>query len=76
LGWGQRELAANANVAAKTIADFEMNARQPYDRTLEALRRTFEDAGLRFIDPEAGVTGEGVAFKSVEAERILTKRLV
>jgi hypothetical protein len=50
-------------VAHATIATFESNARQPYDRTLEALRRAFEDAGLRFIDPVEGVTGEGVAFK-------------
>jgi transcriptional regulator with XRE-family HTH domain len=63
LAWGQRELAGRANVAAKTIADFEVNARQPYERTLEALRRAFEDAGLRFIDAVDGVTGEGVAFK-------------
>ena len=63
LAWGQRELAKRSNVAHKTIADFEVNARQPYERTLEALRRAFEDAGLRFIDPVEGVTGEGVAFK-------------
>jgi len=56
-------LARRSNVASKTIADFEVNARQPYERTLEALRRAFEDAGLRFIDPVEGITGEGVAFK-------------
>ena len=61
--WGQRELAARSKVAQATITAFELNNRQPYERTLEALRRTFEDAGLRFIDPVEGVTGEGVAFK-------------
>ncbi len=63
LGWSQMDLAAKSRVSAKTIADFEVDARQPYERTLEALRRTFEDAGLRFIDPVEGVTGEGIAFK-------------
>ena len=63
LAWGQRDLAARANVAHATIATFEANARQPYERTLEALRRAFEDAGLRFVDPVEGVTGEGVCFK-------------
>jgi hypothetical protein len=57
------DLAAKSRVSAKTIADFEVDARQPYERTLEALRRAFEDAGLRFIDPVEGVTGEGVALK-------------
>ncbi len=57
------DLAAKSRVSAKTIADFEVDARQPYERTLEDLRRAFEDAGLRFIDPVEGVTGEGVALK-------------
>ena len=63
LAWGQRELATRSKVAHKTIADFEVNARQPYERTLEALRRAFEDAGLRFIDPVEGDHGQGVAIK-------------
>ena len=63
LAWGQRELATRSKVAHKTIADFEVNARQPYERTLEALRRAFEEAGLLFIDPVEGVHGATVAFK-------------
>jgi transcriptional regulator with XRE-family HTH domain len=63
LAWGQRDLASRSKVAHATIAVFELGERQPYERTLEALRRAFEDAGLRFIDPVEGVTGEGVAFK-------------
>ena len=58
LAWGQRELGKRSNVAHKTIADFEVNARQPYERTLEALRRAFEDAGVLFIDPVEGVHGK------------------
>ncbi len=63
LAWGQRELGTRSKVAHPTIAAFELGNRQPYERTLEALRRTLEDAGLRFIDAVEGVTGEGVAFK-------------
>jgi transcriptional regulator with XRE-family HTH domain len=63
LGWGQRELAARSKVSHKTIADYELGDRQPYDRTLIDLRRTFEEqGGLRFIDEQEGVTGPGVAF--------------
>jgi transcriptional regulator with XRE-family HTH domain len=62
LGWGQRELAARSKVSHKTIADYELGDRQPYDRTLLDLRRAFEEHGLRFIDEEEGVTGPGVAF--------------
>ncbi len=61
--WGQRDLAARAKVGLSTITSFEMGTRQPYERTLEALRRTFEDAGLQFIDPVEGEGGEGVRFK-------------
>ncbi len=63
LAWGQRDLAARSKVAQATITSFEMGTRQPYERTLEAIRRTFEDAGLQFIDPVEGEGGEGVRFK-------------
>jgi hypothetical protein len=56
-------LAARSKVSLPTITAFELNNRQPYERTLEALRRAFEDAGLRFIDPVEGDHGQGVAFK-------------
>ncbi len=61
--WGQRDLAARAKVATKTVTDFEMGTRQPYERTLEVMRRALEDAGLVFIDPVEGVHGATVAFK-------------
>ena len=63
LFWGQRDLAARSKVSLPTITAFELNNRQPYERTLEALRRAFEDAGLRFIDPVEGDHGQGIAFK-------------
>ncbi len=63
LQWGQRELAARSKVALSTITSFELGTRQPYERTLEALRRAFEGAGLRFIDAVEGDHGPGVALK-------------
>jgi hypothetical protein len=63
LTWGQRDLAARAKVAYKTVTDFEIGARQPYERTLEVMQRAFEDAGLVFIAPVEGVHGSAVAFK-------------
>ena len=56
-------MAARSKVSLPTITAFELNNRQPYERTLEALRRAFEDAGLRFIDPVEGDHGQGIAFK-------------
>jgi hypothetical protein len=61
--WGQRDLAARARIATKTVTDFEMGARQPYERTLEVMRKALEEAGLLFIDPVEGVHGATVAFK-------------
>jgi hypothetical protein len=61
--WGQRDLSARARVATKTVTDFEMGTRQPYERTLEVMQRALEEAGLLFIDPVEGVHGATVAFK-------------
>jgi transcriptional regulator with XRE-family HTH domain len=49
LRWGVRELASKAKVATGTISRFEAGeALQP--RTIEAIRRAFEAAGIEFID--------------------------
>ena len=61
LGWPRNRLAEEANVAARTIIDFERGARHPYDRTLADIRRALEDAGIVFIDPNGG--GPGVRLK-------------
>jgi transcriptional regulator with XRE-family HTH domain len=63
LDWHQRELTRRSKVSQKTIADFERGRTTPWVRTLDDLREAFEEAGLRFIDAEGGVTGSGVAFK-------------
>ena len=56
LGWSQADLAREAEVAKKTIADFERGARTPYDRTLADIRTALESSGVTFIDgAEPGV---------------------
>ncbi|MDI3307687.1 MAG: helix-turn-helix transcriptional regulator [Acetobacteraceae bacterium] len=61
LNWSQDQLEAAAKVARKTIADFEREARQPYDRTLAAIRAALEAAGVEFIEENGG--GPGVRLR-------------
>ena len=60
LGWGVRELAAKAGVAANTISRFE-NGSDALGETLRKIRRVFEEAGITFIDENGG--GPGVRLK-------------
>ena len=50
--WSRVRLAEAANIAERTLIDFERGARQPYDRTLADIRRALEDAGVIFIDED------------------------
>ena len=54
LGWGVRELAAAADVAADTVTRFERGVILK-DRTVTALRAALEEAGVIFIEEN----GEG-----------------
>jgi transcriptional regulator with XRE-family HTH domain len=54
VGWSQSDLEKASKVAKKTIADFEREARTPYARTLEAIQRALEAAGVEFL-PENGL---------------------
>ncbi|MGD1824501.1 XRE family transcriptional regulator [Chromobacterium violaceum] len=49
LAWSQQELAAKANVATSTVADFERGARSPMANNAQAIREAFEAEGLQFI---------------------------
>ena len=60
LGWGVRELAAKAGVAANTVSRFE-NGSDALGETLRKIRRAFEEAGITFIDENGG--GPGVRLK-------------
>lgn len=48
LGWGVRELAANAKVGVSTITRFENGQGEPIPATLGAIKRTIEEAGVIF----------------------------
>ena len=60
LGLGVRELAAAAKVSTDTVARFE-RGEDLKERTIEALQRTFEAAGIEFIDENGG--GHGVRLR-------------
>lgn len=60
LGLGVRELAAAAKVSVDTVARFE-RGEDLKERTIEALQRALEAAGVKFIDENGG--GPGVRLR-------------
>jgi transcriptional regulator with XRE-family HTH domain len=57
LGLSQRELAARAEVGLSTLVEFEIsdskpNPKGPRRSTLAAIRRVFDDAGVKFQDED------------------------
>jgi transcriptional regulator with XRE-family HTH domain len=48
LGWGVRDLAKAADIAANTVFRFENGRNEPNTLTLKAMRQAFEAAGVRF----------------------------
>ncbi|ARO54587.1 transcriptional regulator [Methylorubrum zatmanii] len=62
LNWNREELAAKCGVSRATLADFEADKRNPYDRTLADIRRAFEAEGLEFIPENGG--GAGIRFRN------------
>jgi transcriptional regulator with XRE-family HTH domain len=65
LGWGVRELAAAAKVSVDTLARFERGDGLK-ERTIEAIRRALEEAGIEFIPENGG--GPGVRLRKSVAE--------
>ena len=61
---GVRELAAAAKVSTDTVARFERGA-ELKERTVDAIRRALEDAGVEFIDANGG--GPGVRLRQNKA---------
>ncbi|MBL3587338.1 helix-turn-helix transcriptional regulator [Rhodovulum sulfidophilum] len=53
----QDRLAEASGVAKRTIASFEKEERQPYERTISALRYALEAAGVDFIPENGGGAG-------------------
>ncbi|BAT20523.1 helix-turn-helix domain-containing protein [Asaia bogorensis] len=68
LGLSQRDLARMAEMAHRTVADFETNARTPHIRTLRAMRETLEACGAVFIPADAQF-GPGVRLKAAEESK-------
>ena len=60
LGLGVRELAAAAKVSIDTVTRFERGD-ELKERTIEALQRVLEAAGVEFIDENGG--GPGVRLR-------------
>ncbi len=60
LGWGVRELAAAAKVSVDTLARFERGEALK-QRTVEAIQRVLEAAGIEFISENGG--GPGVRLR-------------
>jgi transcriptional regulator with XRE-family HTH domain len=54
LDWTQDDLSRAAEVGVVTLRQFERGASQPRRAILTALRRSLEQAGIRFIDRGAG----------------------
>jgi transcriptional regulator with XRE-family HTH domain len=63
LGWTQQDLAARAEVARTTIADYELGQIAPQARTLRDLVTTLEAAGIEFVPPTENVSRGGVMLK-------------
>jgi transcriptional regulator with XRE-family HTH domain len=55
LGWSQMTLALEAGVEQSTITKFERGKPRAEGRTVSAIQRALESAGVEFIDDEPGV---------------------
>jgi transcriptional regulator with XRE-family HTH domain len=60
LGMGVRELAAAAKVSVYTVARFE-RGEELKERTIDALQRALEAAGIKLIDENGGGPGVRLA---------------
>ena len=66
LGMGVRELAAAAKVSVDTVARFE-RGEELKERTVDALQRALEAAGIKLIDEDGG--GPGVRLAKRRAKK-------
>jgi transcriptional regulator with XRE-family HTH domain len=58
LNWSQGDLAEKSGVTKRTIADFEREARVPFESTLHRLFEAFKAGGAMFLEtPDAVYCG-------------------
>jgi len=65
VGWNVRQLAESAGVSPDTVVRFEGGAELRV-RTVDAIRRALEEAGVEFIDENGG--GAGVRLRKTSSE--------
>ena len=63
LDWSQQELADRAEIGIVTVRQLEAGARESHRATLQVVRRSFESAGVEFIDENGG--GPGVRLRKL-----------
>ena len=68
LGLDQISLAAKANVARNTVADFENGKRTPNTNNLKAITQALEAAGVQFIPQNGGGVGVRLANPSASTD--------
>ena len=61
LGWSQKTLSEKAAVGILTVRQLEAGLNEPRGAILDVIRRTFEAAGVEFID--GGGRGVGVLMR-------------
>ena len=66
VGWGVRDLAKKAGVAANTVTRIE-NGADAKQSTMERLQHALEAAGVEFIDENGG--GPGVRLRKRHQKR-------
>lgn len=55
LEWSQIDLSKNSKVSEPTIANFERGKGNPIHRTLDDIKRAFEEKGIKFINDDESV---------------------
>ncbi|SDH07834.1 helix-turn-helix domain-containing protein [Pelagibacterium luteolum] len=64
IDWSQRRLADESGIGNATIRNFEAGRSTLQFATNNLLVKTFEAAGVQFLDPDDTATGPGVALKA------------
>jgi transcriptional regulator with XRE-family HTH domain len=62
LKWSQAQLADSSGVALSTVAEFEIDKREPRADNLAAIKHALEEAGVEFIPAKRG-KGVGVRLR-------------